>query len=617
MLNEPALMLSSLLALGIAAQWLGWSTKKPAIIYLLLMGIILGPTLQLFNPDEVLGEWLFPLISLGVAIILFEGALTLNFQEIKSHGRVVTNLVTVGVLITIAIATVAALWIMDMSFGLALLFGALVCVTGPTVIVPLLRSVRPNKNISNILRWEGVVIDPIGALLVVLVYEYIIAGHSPLIFAKTIVLGLLLGSLSAYVLAQLLRKHWVPKYLHNVFTLALVLLIFALSNALIEESGLLTVTVMGMALANMKNVPTDDILDFKESLSIIIISMLFIILAARINFDGFQLMGWKGVLILLIIMFVARPLSVWVSALGSNLSTNEKLLISWIAPRGIVAAAVSSLFVLKLGEIDGHDVLVPLVFTIIIGTVMVQSLTAKPLANWLKVADPNPNGVLISGINPFSLLLGKAIKENGFDVMLASSSYDQTAKARMEGMSVYYGDLVSEHADRHLSLVGYGHLLALHQRDEQNMLATLRYRSEFGHHRVYRIKVSSRRNDNQRNNTYQEWDSAWLFSPEYTYSELTMMVSGGAQTRSTNISESYGFDQLLAENPKAVMLFAISPTKKIHLFSSQANFKLDKGWKVIFMLPFSKEKEVEKIAKRQEKNGRRRAEDTQTNKDNS
>lgn len=615
MFAHPDLMISSLLALGIAAQWFGWFSKKPAIIYLLAIGILLGPTLNWFDPDAMLGDLLFPLISLGVAIILFEGALTLKFQEIKNHGRVVTNLVTIGVVITITVAMTAAWLFMDMDIELALLFGALVSVTGPTVIVPLLRSVRPNKTISNILRWEGVVIDPIGALLVVLVYEYIIAGHSPLIFAQTILVGFILGSVSALFLAVLLKRRWLPEYLHNVFTLALVLWVFSLSNAFIEESGLLTVTVMGMVLANVRNLPTDDILDFKESLSLIIISMLFILLSARISFDGFARMGYKGILVLLIIMFVARPLSVWVSALGSKLTRNEKLLISWIAPRGIVAAAVSSLFVLKLDtNSNGADVLVPLVFTIIIGTVIVQSLTAKPLANFLGVADPNPNGVLISGINAFTIKLGKAIKDNGFDVILASTSYDRTAKARMEGLNVYYGNLVSEHADRHLSLVGIGHLVAVHPRSEQNMLTTLRYKNEFGEHNVYRIKVNERSDHDQRDGMYHEWHSAWLFNSDITYNQLMAIDHEKAQIRTTNISDSYTFAQYQNDNPDSIALFAVNGAREFYMFSSQSKFTPGKGWKIIALQPYSEEKAAEKINKRQQERQGSKSEDN--NEDN-
>lgn len=596
MFDDLGLIISSLLALGIAAQWLGWFLKKPAIIFLLGIGIVLGPMFHLFDPNALLGDLFFPLVSLGVAIILFEGALSLNIQEIKNHGRVVTNLISLGVVITIAVTSLATHWIMGMDYQIALLFGALVCVTGPTVIVPLLRSVRPNRTISNILRWEGVLIDPIGALLVVLVYEFIIAGHSPLVFARVIIIGTGIGAASALSLALLFKNHWVPEYLHNVFTLALVLFAFSMSNALEEESGLFTVTVMGMVLANLKNLRTDDILDFKESLSLIVISMLFIVLSAKLDFAGFAQMGYRGLFVLAVILFIARPLSVWISAIGSDLTTNEKFLISWIAPRGIVAAAISSLFVLRLVPENGYggDILVPLVFTIIIGTVIVQSLTAKTLARWLDVADPNPNGVLIAAYGSFAILLSKAIKDNGFDVIFASTSYDQTRKARMAGMNTYYGNIVSEHADRHLNLVGIGHLLAMGRRNEENMLATLRYRSEFGAHNVYRLKVDEQQGETERERIHSQWQTAWLFNDEITYNRILDLINRGATIKTTTLSENYSYAQYLDENPDNLPLFVITAQQKLLFFSSNRKIEIGRNWKIAALMPFCEQKEARK-----------------------
>lgn len=607
MLDDLGLIISSLLVLGIAAQWLGWFLKKPAIIFLLGIGIVLGPTLHVFDPDALLGDLFFPLVSLGVAIILFEGALSLNIQEIRNHGRVVTNLISFGVVITIAVTSLATHWIMGMDYQIALLFGALVCVTGPTVIVPLLRSVRPNRTISNILRWEGVLIDPIGALLVVLVYEFIIAGHSPLVFASVIIIGIGIGAASALSLALLFRNHWVPEYLHNVFTLALVLFAFSISNALEEESGLFTVTVMGMVLANLKNLRTDDILDFKESLSLIVISMLFIVLSAKLDFAGFAQMGYRGLFVLAVIMFIARPLSVWISAIGSNLTAHEKLLISWIAPRGIVAAAISSLFVLRLVPENGYggDILVPLVFTIIIGTVVVQSLTAKTLAQWLDVADPNPNGVLIAAYGSFAILLGKAIKDNGFDVIFASTSYDQTRKARMAGMNTYYGNIVSEHADRHLNLVGIGHLLAMGRRNEENMLATLRYRSEFGSHNVYRLKVDQQQGETERERIHSQWQTAWLFNDEITYKRILDLINQGATIKTTAISENYSYAQYLDENSDNLPLFVITAQQKLLFFSSDRKIEIGRNWKIVALMPFCEQKAARRRDEKRLRNERR------------
>lgn len=322
-----ALMISLILALGIGAQWLAWFLKQPSILFLLLAGIIVGPVLGVVRPDELLGDWLFPFISLGVAVILFEGAMTLEFHEIRNHGRTVTRLVTVGVLVSIALVALSAYALFDMDWRVALLLGTLVCVTGPTVIVPMLRSVRPNANISNILRWEGILVDPIGALMVVLVFTYITTGteHEPImVFVSTLLLGLVIGVVAALILVVLVKRYLIPEYLKNVFTLAWVLLVFSVSNAILHESGLVTVTVMGLVLANSPKFPKEEILHFKESLSVILISVLFIILAARIELKGFVEMGFKGLIVLLIIMFIARPVGVWLSAAGQAFPAKKK-----------------------------------------------------------------------------------------------------------------------------------------------------------------------------------------------------------------------------------------------------------------------------------------------------
>lgn len=274
-------------------------------------------------------------------------------------------------------------------------------------------------------------------------------------------------------------------------------------------------------------------------------------------------------------------------------------------------AAVSSLFVLKLEEehVAGADLLVPLVFMVIIGTVVLQSLTASALAKKLKVADPNPNGVLISGGNTFSIMLGKALKENGFEVIIASSSYDRTRNIRMENLNTYFGNLVSEHADRHLSLVGIGHLLAIHPRSEQNLLTVLRYRSEFGGQNVYRLKTSEKQDGNERARTNEDWQKAWLFGDDIYYKKISEIVNKGGQIKTTNISEAYPFSMYCSENPENIPLFAVSTQQKLHIFSSQPNFKPNKGWKVIALVPFSQKKLNEKVAQRLEEQRNKSAEE--------
>ena len=465
-MNEQQILLA-IGGIGIAAlgcQWLAWRLKLPAILFLLLSGILAGPVLGWLDPQEMFGPLLMPMVSLAVALILFEGSLTLRLAEWHEIGNVVQRLVTLGALSTWAVITLATHWLLGFDWLLALLFGTLTLVTGPTVIVPMLRVVRPKASIANILRWEGIVIDPIGALLAVVVYSFIIASasgdglsHSLLTF------GSLFGIGGGWALGSIMRRQWLPEYLHNLATLATVLGIFIASNQVMHESGLLAVTLMGMWLANMKGVDVRHILHFKENLSVLLISGLFILLAARLDLQALIALGPLVLILLLVIQFIARPLNVMLSTVGSNLNWRERALLSWIAPRGIVAAAVSAIFAIRLDE-AGHAgalLLVPLTFAVIIGTVVLQSATARPLARLLKVTEPAPSGFLIVGANRPARTLGKALQQLGSRVLLTDSSWENIRAARMEGLPTYFGNPASEHADLHLDLAGLGYLLAL------------------------------------------------------------------------------------------------------------------------------------------------------------
>jgi NhaP-type Na+/H+ or K+/H+ antiporter len=353
--TSPVTILSGMAVLALCCQWLAWRLRVPSILFLLLAGFALGPVAGWLDPDRVFGELLFPVISLSVAVILFEGGLTLRFENIRGLEVVVRRLVTVGILVTFAVTALAAHWLLPFTWKTALLFSAITVVTGPTVIVPLLRTVRPAAKVAHILRWEGILIDPIGALLAVLVFEFIVAGageaalgHMLAVLAQMLATGLVLGSAAGFGFGQILRQHWLPEYLHNVAALAIVLGVFALADSIQSESGLLAVTLMGVWLANMKQVPVEDILNFKESLSVLLISYLFLILAARIDSGDFTRLGWESIGVLLIMQFVARPLKVLVSTWSSALSWRERLLLAWIAPRGVVAAAVAAVFAIDM-----------------------------------------------------------------------------------------------------------------------------------------------------------------------------------------------------------------------------------------------------------------------------
>ena len=595
--------LALIVVIGIGCQWLAWWFKLPAILFLLLSGLFLGPVTGFIQPDRLFGDMLFPMVSLGVALILFEGSLTLRFSEIKGLGSVVRNLVTFGAVLNAVIIASATHLFLSFSWELAFLFGALVSVTGPTVVVPMLRTVRPISSLANILRWEGIIIDPLGALMAVLVFEFIVSGQDHqelLVFGKMLLIGGTAGATAAYGLATVLRRHLLPEYLHNVTTLALVVGVFTAADFLQHESGLLAVTVMGMMLGNMKNVPMEDILDFKESLSVLLISLLFIVLAARVDFKLFAEVGWGALLVFAVILFIARPAMVLASTLGSKLNWREKALLSWVAPRGIVAAAVSALFALRLQDLGfaNADLLVPLTFMVIIGTVVVQSATARSLANRLKVSEPEPRGVLIVGANQVSRAIAKALTEKGFRVVIADTYWDDVRTARMEGLATYYGNVVSEHADRHLDLVGVGRLFAMSRRPALNALACTRYKNEFGANNVYSLQTAEEKGAPEKQVIATHFAGARLFGENVTHTMLASMIGQGAEIRGTQLTEAFDYASYREKYGKGLIpLFALDGRGELRVFYVGGELEPAPGWTVISLLPPEGEKQAQPAPK--------------------
>ncbi|MCG6910507.1 MAG: cation:proton antiporter [Deltaproteobacteria bacterium] len=589
-MTDAIYIIAAVLVAGIGCQWLAWRLRIPAILILLLVGIIAGPLLGWLDPDMLFGDLLFPFVSLSVALILFEGGLTLEFHQIRGLRRVIRRLISVGALATWLLITLATRLFFGLGWDICLLFGALTVVTGPTVIVPMLRSIRPNASIAHILRWEGILIDPIGAILAVLVYEVILAGveasiyHTMLTLVKMVLVGLTLGLAAGQLTGGLIRRHWLPDYLHNVFTLSLVCGVFAVADLMQGESGLLAVTVMGMRLANIRDVDTDQLVNFKESISVLLISLLFIVLAARLQPDALVQLGWAGVGILVAVQFVARPISVTLATVGTNLSLRERQLLAWIAPRGIVAAAVSSLFALRLEQV-GHPeagFLVPLTFLVIIGTVVLQGLTSAPLARALGVAEAVPKGILVVGAGPVSRALAKVLLDCGFRPQLVDDNRDNIRQSRMEGLNTYYGNPLSDHADRYIDLIGVGAMLALTPNAELNTLAVLHYRLELGRDLVYAVRTEYEKETNARRKTSIRQRPRLLFSANITYAKLASLLSQDWEFRSTELTESFGWEDYLETwGDRALPLMAISPKGQLHPFADGSTASPEADWQVI------------------------------------
>ena len=471
----------------------------------------------------------------------------------------VTHLVSFGMLITWVCIVVGAYYFVDFSWPLAALFGALVVVTGPTVIVPMLRSIQPKSSLGSILRWEGIVIDPIGALFAVLVYEYIVSsadptGHVLSALGLTLAIGLGLGVIGGHLIAKMLQGHWVPHYLRNVAVLTLMLAAFSFSNDLSEESGLLTVTIMGIWLANVKGLDIEDIIEFKETLTVLLISALFILLASRLDSGTFLSIGWGGVGLLAVVMLVARPLSVWISGIGTDLTSADKWFLSWMAPRGIVAAAVSSLFAIKLQEkqlIEGADLLVPMVFLVIIGTVVIQSLTASWWARRLGVTQEKAQGVIFFGATQFSRQFAKVLATHNINSVLADTNWESIRLARMENLNVYFGNPASSHAENNLELDGIGRAMIVSPYRQTNPLVSMHYQDEFGENKVFELESSE--NKHERHQVSRDGNRS-LFSEGITYSKLNSLMAQGSQIKSTGLTEAFDLKEFNALYPKAIPL---------------------------------------------------------------
>lgn len=580
-------VVAAVIVLGIGAQWLSWRLKLPAILALLVIGIVAGPVTGLLRPDEMFGDILFPMVSLGVALVLFEGGLTLRFSDLRGHGAAVSNLVSWGALLNWLLIATGCYLVAGFTGPMAFLFSALVVVTGPTVINPLLRTIRATPEVSQLLRWEGILIDPVGALLAVLVFQFLVAGgnESYLLFFQSIGVGVAAGAIGALALGFMIRRYWVPEFLMNVVALAWVVMIFACSNYLAHESGLLAVTVMGIWLGNMRGVDMREVLSFKESLSVLIISMLFIVLGARVDPADIIATGWNGVVVLLVVL-LARPIVVWACTARGQYSWRERVLVSWVAPRGIVAAAVSALFALRLQN-EGYveaQLLVSYTFLVIIFTVVMQSFTARPLARLLGLVEEEPRGILIVGANPVARTIGKALLDQGFRVKLTDTTWSEIQAARMDGLDTYYGDPMSAHADRQLDLEGIGRLFAMSRRPALNTLAVVKYRTEFGRNRVFTLRNSQEKDDSEKRRVAEHYRAPRLFGEDVSLQKLASLISQGAVVKATLLSDTFDMESYVKTKGSRIPLFALDPNKHLRAFTDEYQPEIKAGWTLLSLV---------------------------------
>ncbi|GGG37053.1 cation:proton antiporter [Bizionia arctica] len=599
--------LGGIIILGILAQWVAWKLKIPAILPLILIGLLVGPISSEFfsadgskwiepiwNGKEGLfpGESLFYFVSLAISIILFEGGLTLRMGEIKNVGPAITKLITIGSIVTFFGAAVAAHYVFYLTWEISFLFSALIIVTGPTVITPILRNIPLKKDVSAVLKWEGILIDPIGALVAVLVFEFIsVDGGGEytktafIEFGKIVLFGSTFGFTFAHALNFIINKKWVPHYLMNVFALASVLGVFILSDTFAHESGLLAVVVMGMVLGNSKSPYLKELLYFKESLSVLLISILFILLAANINIEDLLLIyNWNTAILFGIVVFVLRPIGVFLSTQGSNLKLNEKLFISWVGPRGIVAAGIASLFGLKLAKdgVPGAEYITPLVFMIVLGTVLLNATTARMFAKMVGVFLNKSEGILIVGASRISRLIGHYLESNGRHVVLIDSNPTNIKQAKDLGLEALNTDIYSDTLLDNIELNDVGYVMALTGSSDINKYAINKFSNQFGENGSFRLVASD-----EINNADVSIKEG-LFSHTDDYFSLTEVARKYPTINEIKINDKSHYESLLQTtiNDKDIIPLFLKNTKGDFEIISSNNKHVEEvgaGWTLVYL----------------------------------
>ena len=543
--------------LGIGAQWLAWRFRLPSILLLLLVGFLAGPVLGFLNPAALQGDWLFAFVSLSIGIILFEGGLSLRLDELKEVGGAIFNLITIGVLITWGFGATAVHYILGFNIELAILIGAILTVTGPTVVLPLLRHVRPKGRVNTIAKWEGITIDPIGAILAVLTLETLVLLNDPGPGASHAVAEVVEGlGLEIFValgvsvtatmlLIFILYRGMVPDFLRNPVTLMIVIVSFVVSNVLQHESGLLTTTLMGIALANQPYVAVHRIIKFKENLQVLLIGSLFVLLSARLELSALNYIDLQVLVFIGILVVLVRPLAVLVSSIGTKLEWEEKVFLSWLAPRGIVAAAVASLFAYQLRPIypDAVEGMVPIIFAVIVGTVAIYGLTLAPLAQWLGLANPDPNGLLFVGAAPWVRTIASHVQDLGVSVALIDNNPTHVEAAREEGLPVQQGNALSESVIDEIDLSGTGRLLITIPNDEVASLTALHFSEVFESNAIYQLAAQPDSRHGGEGVMPERLRGRPLFGENTSYQSLESHMQRGDDVKAIGVSDKIAEDE--------------------------------------------------------------------------
>lgn len=576
--------------LGIGAQWAAWWLRMPAIVLMLAAGLLAGPVTGALDPSEALGDLFRPVVAIAVAVILFEGGLTLNFRELREAGPMVRRLVFPAAPLAWMLASLAAHYGAGLSVATSVVLGGILIVTGPTVITPLLRQARLASRPANALRWEAIVNDPVGALAAVLAFEAIAAihGHGTLAaamwhLAYGIVFAGLFGVLAGRATVFAFLRGYAPEYMKVPVLFGMVLLTYAVTDLVLHESGLLAVTAMGLVLANSHLPSLTELRRFKEHATIILVSGVFIVLAASLEREMLLALDWRALIFVALILFVVRPMAVLISMIGTGIPMNEKLIVAWIGPRGVVAVAVSGLFATRLGELGVADaaMLGPLAFAIVAATVLLHGFTISPLSRMLGLTSSRPPGVLIAGASPWSVALARELEAGGLPVLIIDRNFANLRHARQAGLSVFHGEILSEAAEHSVAMSAYGHLLTATYDDAYNTLICTDFGPEFGRANVYQV---GRHEAGEGDRDMPITLGGRSFGDSLSYTEFDRRLKEGWQFVRTGLTEEYGLDAYLAERGEATVIGVIRRNGSLAVAAGKGRISASAGDTVLAFL---------------------------------
>jgi len=566
----------------------------------------------MLNPEKDFGSVYRPMVGIAVAIILFEGGLSLRFKDLRDATHAVSRMVLVAAPIAAVLGAAAAHFIMQLPWDISAMIGGLFVVTGPTVILPLLRQAHLPGRPAAVLKWEGIINDPVGALFAVAGFEFIrftAMGESTqfaitlLIFAAAV--GAVFGVVSGWTLAWSFRRGHVPEYLKAPVVLIWVLFIYVMANEVAEETGLVAVTAMGIAMANTKFAAMQEMRRFKENIAVLLVSGIFIVLTATLTLDVLQSFDLRVLGFVLAMMFIVRPVAVFVSTIWTGLNWRETLLVAWIAPRGVVAVAVAGLFATELqliGRADGA-IFVPLAFALVFATVLSAGFTISPLSKWLGLSQEKNEGVMIVGANPWSLGLAKALKDMDIPVLVADTNWRRLRGARLEGLAVFYGEVLSENADHRLDHTAFGHLIAAGPNDAYNSLVCVEFAPELGRHRVFQISGQEADEDDASAITYTARGRT-LSTHGRTFDVLTRDWWSGWRFRSTTLSEEYSLENFLEERGEDIdILIAKRPDGSLDFLQPDRKSKAEGSTILSFGAVLNKTPEKSQVPKKGQERG--------------